>query len=79
MSNKAAQLDQSCRGGTVIKVKGVGWFSLKELEKYTNHFSVANEIGSGGYGKVSFELKPSLHRFFFSPFNGNQLPSRKRT
>ncbi|KAK4588811.1 hypothetical protein RGQ29_019708 [Quercus rubra] len=51
-SHFSAQLDQSSRGGTVIKVKGVGWFSLKELEKYTNHFSVANEIGSGGYGKV---------------------------
>ncbi|XP_075667182.1 leucine-rich repeat receptor protein kinase HPCA1-like [Castanea sativa] len=47
-----SQLDQSSRGSGVIKVKGVGWFSLKELEKYTNHFSVANEIGSGGYGKV---------------------------
>ncbi|KAF3959685.1 hypothetical protein CMV_015518 [Castanea mollissima] len=47
-----SQLDQSSRGGGVIKVKGVGWFSLKELEKYSNHFSVANEIGSGGYGKV---------------------------
>ncbi|XP_030955584.1 probable leucine-rich repeat receptor-like protein kinase At5g49770 isoform X5 [Quercus lobata] len=47
-----SQLDQSSRGGSVIKVKGVGWFSLKELEKYTKHFSVANEIGSGGYGKV---------------------------
>ncbi|KAF3947353.1 hypothetical protein CMV_026502, partial [Castanea mollissima] len=47
-----SQLDQSSRGGGVIKVKGVGWFSLNELEKYSNHFSVANEIGSGGYGKV---------------------------
>nr|POF10345.1 putative leucine-rich repeat receptor-like protein kinase [Quercus suber] len=47
-----SQLDQRSRGGSVIKVKGVGWFSLKELEKYSNHFSVANEIGSGGYGKV---------------------------
>ncbi|KAL4655180.1 hypothetical protein ACB092_01G432100 [Castanea dentata] len=51
-SHFSAQLDQSSRGGGVIKVKGVGWFSLKELEKYSNHFSVANEIGSGGYGKV---------------------------
>ena len=59
MSNKAAQLDQSSRGGSVIKVKAVGWFSLKELEKYTKHFSVANEIGSGGYGKVSFDC-PSV-------------------
>ncbi|XP_050267175.1 leucine-rich repeat receptor protein kinase HPCA1-like isoform X4 [Quercus robur] len=51
-SHFSAQLDKSNKGGSVIKVKGVGWFSLKELEKYTNHFSVANEIGSGGYGKV---------------------------
>ncbi|KAK7844599.1 putative leucine-rich repeat receptor-like protein kinase [Quercus suber] len=52
IEHTTAQLDQSNKGGSVIKVKGVGWFSLKELEKYTNHFSVANEIGSGGYGKV---------------------------
>ncbi|XP_030950279.1 probable leucine-rich repeat receptor-like protein kinase At5g49770 isoform X1 [Quercus lobata] len=51
-SHFSAQLDKSNNGGSVIKVKGVGWFSLKELEKYTNHFSIANEIGSGGYGKV---------------------------
>nr|POE48274.1 putative leucine-rich repeat receptor-like protein kinase [Quercus suber] len=51
-SHFSAQLVQSSRGGSVIKVKDVGWFSFKELEKYTNHFSEANEIGSGGYGKV---------------------------
>ncbi|KAK4551225.1 hypothetical protein RGQ29_032454 [Quercus rubra] len=54
-----SQLDQSGKGGSVIKVKGVGWFSLKELEKYTNHFSVANEIGSGGYGKVYLGSLPT--------------------
>ena len=55
MSYKAEQLDLSRRGGSFLEVKGVRWFSLKELEKYTKHFSVANEIGSGGYGKVSFD------------------------
>uniref|UniRef100_A0A2N9ID78 non-specific serine/threonine protein kinase n=1 Tax=Fagus sylvatica TaxID=28930 RepID=A0A2N9ID78_FAGSY len=48
----AAQWDLSGRSGSAPEVKGVRCFSLKELEKYTNHFSEANVIGSGGYGKV---------------------------
>ena len=55
MSYKAAQWDLSGRSGSAPEVKGVRCFSLKELEKYTNHFSEANVIGSGGYGKVSFD------------------------
>ncbi|XP_050261520.1 leucine-rich repeat receptor protein kinase HPCA1-like [Quercus robur] len=52
-TNPYEQLDLSRRrGGSFLEVKGVRWFSLKELEKYTKHFLVANEIGSGGYGKV---------------------------
>uniref|UniRef100_A0A2N9EYY4 Protein kinase domain-containing protein n=1 Tax=Fagus sylvatica TaxID=28930 RepID=A0A2N9EYY4_FAGSY len=47
-----AQWDLSGRSGSAPEVKGVRCFSLKELEKYTNHFSEANVIGSGGYGKV---------------------------
>uniref|UniRef100_A0A2N9HJQ1 non-specific serine/threonine protein kinase n=1 Tax=Fagus sylvatica TaxID=28930 RepID=A0A2N9HJQ1_FAGSY len=38
--------------GHAPEVKGVRWFSLKELQKYSKHFAEANEIGSGGYGKV---------------------------
>ena len=59
MSYKAAQWDTSRRGGHAPEVKGVRWFSLKELEQYSKHFAEANEIGSGGYGKVSFDY-PSV-------------------
>ncbi|KAK7855922.1 putative leucine-rich repeat receptor-like protein kinase [Quercus suber] len=48
------------RGDSFLEVKGVRWFSLKEVEKYTEHFSVANEIGSGGYGKVTIGLGTTL-------------------
>ncbi|KAH7520882.1 hypothetical protein FEM48_Zijuj08G0192800 [Ziziphus jujuba var. spinosa] len=34
------------------QLKGARWFSYEELAKYTNNFSTANEIGSGGFGKV---------------------------
>ncbi|PKA51819.1 putative leucine-rich repeat receptor-like protein kinase [Apostasia shenzhenica] len=34
------------------QLKGARWFSFDELKKSTNNFSEANEIGSGGYGKV---------------------------
>lgn len=35
-----------------LKVAGVEFFTFKELAKATNQFSVENEIGEGGYGKV---------------------------
>ncbi|CAL9111445.1 unnamed protein product [Musa textilis] len=34
------------------QLKGARWFSYDELRRCTNNFSVSNEIGSGGYGKV---------------------------
>ncbi|KAG0626098.1 hypothetical protein M758_2G102100 [Ceratodon purpureus] len=34
------------------QMHGVQWFSFAEIKKATNHFSVENEIGEGGYGKV---------------------------
>lgn len=43
-------------GGGVPQLKGARWFSYEELKKYTNNFSIANEIGSGGFGKVRFNL-----------------------
>ncbi|KAI7725405.1 hypothetical protein M8C21_018595, partial [Ambrosia artemisiifolia] len=39
-------------GGGAPQLKGARWFSYDELKKSTNNFSVANQIGSGGYGKV---------------------------
>ncbi|XP_020580288.1 probable leucine-rich repeat receptor-like protein kinase At5g49770 [Phalaenopsis equestris] len=34
------------------QLKGARYFSYEELRKSTNNFAEANEIGSGGYGKV---------------------------
>lgn len=39
-------------GSEAPQLKGAKWFSYEELKKCTNNFSVSNEIGSGGYGKV---------------------------
>ncbi|KAJ0957107.1 putative protein kinase RLK-Pelle-LRR-VIII-1 family [Helianthus annuus] len=39
-------------GGGAPQLKGARWFSYDELKKSTNNFSQANQIGSGGYGKV---------------------------
>ncbi|KAG7017177.1 putative leucine-rich repeat receptor-like protein kinase [Cucurbita argyrosperma subsp. argyrosperma] len=38
--------------GGAPQLKGARWFSYDELKKCTNNFSMSNEIGSGGYGKV---------------------------
>lgn len=35
------------------QLKGARLFSYDELRKSTNNFAEANEIGSGGYGKVT--------------------------
>ncbi|KAG6473925.1 leucine-rich repeat receptor protein kinase HPCA1-like [Zingiber officinale] len=40
------------------QLKGVRWFSYEELRRCTNNFSVSNEIGSGGYGKVYRGMLP---------------------
>eukprot|EP01018_Ginkgo_biloba_P025025 Gb_02426 [translate_table: standard] len=44
--------------GGAPKLKGARWFSFQELKKSTNNFSDANEIGSGGYGKVYKGILP---------------------
>eukprot|EP01018_Ginkgo_biloba_P025027 Gb_24466 [translate_table: standard] len=44
--------------GGAPKLKGARWFSFQELRKSTNNFSEANEIGSGGYGKVYKGILP---------------------
>jgi len=49
----AVNWDPNKSSGEFPQLKGARWFSLEELKKYTNKFAEANEIGSGGYGKVS--------------------------
>lgn len=39
-------------GSGAPQLKGARWFSYDELKKSTSNFSEANQIGSGGYGKV---------------------------
>ncbi|XP_037496990.1 LOW QUALITY PROTEIN: probable leucine-rich repeat receptor-like protein kinase At5g49770 [Jatropha curcas] len=39
-------------GADIPKIKAAKCFSFEELKRYTNNFSEANDIGSGGYGKV---------------------------
>uniref|UniRef100_A0A0E0JQ96 non-specific serine/threonine protein kinase n=1 Tax=Oryza punctata TaxID=4537 RepID=A0A0E0JQ96_ORYPU len=38
--------------GDVPQLKGARYFAFEELKRCTNNFSEAQEIGSGGYGKV---------------------------
>ncbi|KAI4296124.1 hypothetical protein L6164_036108 [Bauhinia variegata] len=37
---------------SIPQLKGARRFSFEEIQKYTKKFSEANDIGSGGYGKV---------------------------
>ncbi|GLT52146.1 hypothetical protein SLA2020_255010 [Shorea laevis] len=45
--------------GSIPQLKGARYFSFEELKKYTNNFSEANDIGSGGYAKVYRGTLPS--------------------
>ncbi|GLU06069.1 hypothetical protein SLE2022_231320 [Rubroshorea leprosula] len=51
-SNPFAHWDVKKSSGSIPQLKGARCFSFEELKKYTNNFSEANGIGSGGYGKV---------------------------
>ncbi|GLU06073.1 hypothetical protein SLE2022_231360 [Rubroshorea leprosula] len=51
-SNPFAHWDVKKSSGSIPQLKGARCFSFEELKKYTNNFSEANAIGSGGYGKV---------------------------
>ncbi|XVF75123.1 hypothetical protein PTKIN_Ptkin13bG0162200 [Pterospermum kingtungense] len=51
-SNPFANWDSKKSSGSIPQLKGARCFSFEELKKYTNNFSEANDIGSGGYGKV---------------------------
>ena len=39
--------------GEAPQLKGARWFSFEEIRKLTNNFHEDNEIGAGGYGRVS--------------------------
>ncbi|MBA0595158.1 hypothetical protein Gorai_012035 [Gossypium raimondii] len=51
-SNPFAHWDPKKSSGSIPQLKGARCFSFEELKKYTKKFSEANDIGSGGYGKV---------------------------
>ncbi|KAI9177191.1 hypothetical protein LWI28_012114 [Acer negundo] len=57
--NPFAHWDQNKSSGSIPQLKGARCFSFEELNKYTNHFSDTNEVGSGGYGKVYRATLPS--------------------
>ncbi|KAJ9162730.1 hypothetical protein P3X46_022486 [Hevea brasiliensis] len=59
-NNPFAHWDSTKSSGTgVPQLKGARCFSFEELKKYTSNFSEANNIGSGGYGKVYRGILPS--------------------
>uniref|UniRef100_A0A5B6ZSW7 non-specific serine/threonine protein kinase n=1 Tax=Davidia involucrata TaxID=16924 RepID=A0A5B6ZSW7_DAVIN len=52
-NNPFASWDSNNKGsGGIPQLKGAKSFSFQEIKKWTNNFSEANEIGTGGYGKV---------------------------
>ncbi|EOY26367.1 Leucine-rich repeat protein kinase family protein isoform 3 [Theobroma cacao] len=53
-SNPFAHWDPKKSSGSIPQLKGARCFSFEELKKYANNFSEANDIGSGGYGKVVY-------------------------
>ncbi|KAK9052571.1 hypothetical protein SSX86_029200 [Deinandra increscens subsp. villosa] len=52
VDNAASWASSGKDGGGAPQLKGARWFSYDELKKSTSNFSEANQIGSGGYGKV---------------------------
>ncbi|XAR49196.1 Non-specific serine/threonine protein kinase [Bertholletia excelsa] len=51
-NNPFASWDPNKSSGDIPQLKGARFFPLEELKKYTNNFSEANAVGSGGFGKV---------------------------
>ncbi|WVY94674.1 hypothetical protein V8G54_033762 [Vigna mungo] len=50
-SNPFGNWDPSKSNCGTPQLKAPRQFSFKEIQKYTNNFSQANDVGSGGYGK----------------------------
>ncbi|CAJ1961816.1 unnamed protein product [Sphenostylis stenocarpa] len=57
--NPFANWEQNKNSGAAPQLKGGRWFAFDDLRKYTNNFSEANTIGSGGYGQVYQGTLPS--------------------
>ncbi|CAI9101454.1 OLC1v1038784C1 [Oldenlandia corymbosa var. corymbosa] len=53
--------DSTKTSGGVPQLKGARNFTFDEVKKYTNNFSAANDLGSGGYGKVYRGVLPNGH------------------
>ncbi|KAK4558815.1 hypothetical protein RGQ29_008180 [Quercus rubra] len=51
-NNPFAHWDQNMGNGSAPQLQAAKRFSFEELKNYSNNFSEANSIGSGGYGKV---------------------------
>lgn len=56
ISNPAFWVPSGNDSGSAPQLKGARWFSYDELKKCTNNFSMSNEVGSGGYGKVNVQM-----------------------
>ena len=51
---------KAASGRGMPQLQGAKWFSFEEIKKCTNNFSAENNVGSGGYGKVSFHYFVSV-------------------
>ncbi|RVW44303.1 putative leucine-rich repeat receptor-like protein kinase [Vitis vinifera] len=58
-SNPFAKWDQRKGSGGIPQLKGARQFTFEEIKKCTNNFSEANNVGSGGYGKVYRGILPT--------------------
>ncbi|XP_027332467.1 probable leucine-rich repeat receptor-like protein kinase At5g49770 [Abrus precatorius] len=58
-NNPFGRGDPSDSNSIIPQLKGTRRFSFEEMQKCTNKFSHANDIGSGGYGKVYRGVLPN--------------------